>query len=314
MSVSLTLRDNRLTSFFSKLTPQMRALIFMFLAMVFFTGMSVFIRKSAEQLHIMEVIFLRNLLACFLIIPIMIPSGIKTFKMYEPRLFFFRAIVGSIGMIAGFIAFILIPLAQATAISFTTPIFVTIGATFLLGEIIKVRRIVAIFVGFLGMLVIIQPGAGAMSIGVALAFISAGAHSVNALLVKKMTAKENPNAIVAWMVILIVPITVVPAFFVWEWPSGLTWVYLWSLALFGTLAHMCFTRAFASAEVTSLQALEFIKLPMTAFIAWLIFAEVPGVWTWIGGVIIFSSTVYITHREAKLNKSMVVNSNLLDPK
>jgi drug/metabolite transporter (DMT)-like permease len=314
MSVSLTLRDNRLTSFFSKLTPQMRALIFMFLAMFFFTGMSVFIRKSAEQLHIMEVIFLRNLLACFLIIPIMIPSGIKTFKMYEPRLFFFRAIVGSIGMIAGFIAFILIPLAQATAISFTTPIFVTIGATFLLGEIIKVRRIVAIFVGFLGMLVIIQPGAGAMSIGVALAFISAGAHSVNALLVKKMTTKENPNAIVAWMVILIVPITVVPAFFVWEWPSGLTWVYLWSLALFGTLAHMCFTRAFASAEVTSLQALEFIKLPMTAFIAWLIFAEVPGVWTWIGGVIIFSSTVYITHREAKLNKSMVVNSNLLDPK
>lgn len=314
MSVSLTLRDNRLTSFFSKLTPQMRALIFMFLAMFFFTGMSVFIRKSAEQLHIMEVIFLRNLLACFLIIPIMIPSGIKTFKMYEPRLFFFRAIVGSIGMIAGFIAFILIPLAQATAISFTTPIFVTIGAAFLLGEIIKIRRIVAIFVGFLGMLVIIQPGAGAMSIGVALAFISAGAHSVNALLVKKMTLKENPNAIVAWMVILIVPITVVPAFFVWEWPSGLTWVYLWSLALFGTLAHMCFTRAFASAEVTSLQALEFIKLPMTAFIAWLIFAEVPGVWTWIGGVIIFSSTVYITHREAKLNKSMVVNSNLLDPK
>ena len=273
----------------------------MFLAMFFFTGMSVFIRKSAEQLHIMEVIFLRNLLACFLIIPIMIPSGIQTFKMHEPKLFFFRAIVGSVGMIAGFVAFILIPL-------------VTIGAAFLLGEIIKVRRIVAIFIGFLGMLVIIQPGAGAMSIGVALAFISAGAHSVNALLVKKMTLKENPNSIVAWMVILIVPITIVPALFVWQWPSGLTWVYLWSLALFGTLAHMCFTRAFVSAEITSLQPLEFIKLPMTAFIAWIIFAEVPGAWTWIGGVIIFSSTAYITHREAKLNKSMVVNSNLLDPK
>lgn len=314
MSFSPKLSDNRLTRIFGKLTPQMRALIFMFLAMFFFTGMSVFIRKSAEQLHIMEVIFLRNLLACFLIIPIMIPSGIQTFKMHEPKLFFFRAIVGSVGMIAGFVAFILIPLAQATAISFTTPIFVTIGAAFLLGEIIKVRRIVAIFIGFLGMLVIIQPGAGAMSIGVALAFISAGAHSVNALLVKKMTLKENPNSIVAWMVILIVPITIVPALFVWQWPSGLTWVYLWSLALFGTLAHMCFTRAFVSAEITSLQPLEFIKLPMTAFIAWIIFAEVPGAWTWIGGAIIFSSTAYITHREAKLNKSMVVNSNLLDPK
>ena len=166
----------------------------------------------------------------------------------------------------------------------------------------------------IGMLVIIQPGAGVMSIGVALAFVSAGAHSVNALLVKKMTIKESPNAIVAWMVILIVPITIVPALFVWEWPSGLTWVYLWSLALFGTLAHMCFTRAFASAEITSLQPIEFIKLPMTAFIAWVIFAELPGAWTWVGGVIIFSSTAYITHREAKLNKSNLVNSNLLDPK
>jgi len=166
----------------------------------------------------------------------------------------------------------------------------------------------------LGMLVIIQPGSGVMSIGVALAFVSAVAHSVNALLVKKMTIKESPNAIVAWMVILIVPITIVPALFVWEWPSGLTWIYLWSLALFGTLAHMCFTRAFASAEITSLQPIEFIKLPMTALIAWIIFAEVPGAWTWIGGIIIFSSTAYITHREAKLNKSTLVNSNLLDPK
>ena len=314
MSFSPKLSDNRLIHFYDKLTPQKRALIFMFLAMFFFTGMSVFIRKSSEQLHIMEVIFLRNLLACFLIIPIMLPSGVHILKMHEPRLFFFRAVVGSVGMVAGFIAFILIPLAQATAISFTTPIFVTIGAAFLLGEIIKFRRIAAIFVGFLGMIVIIQPGAGVMSVGVALAFVSAGAHSVNALLVKKMTIKESPNAIVAWMVILIVPITIVPALFVWEWPSGLTWIYLWSLALFGTLAHMCFTRAFASAEINSLQPIEFIKLPMTALIAWIIFAEVPGAWTWIGGIIIFSSTAYITHREAKLNKSTLVNSNLLDPK
>ena len=314
MSFISKLVNNNLTNFFNKLAPQKRAFIFMFLAMFFFTGMTVFIRKSSEQLHIMEVIFLRNLLACLLIIPIMLPSGIHILKMHEPRLFFFRAVVGSVGMIAGFIAFILIPLAQATAISFTTPIFVTIGAALLLGEIIKFRRIAAIFVGFLGMLVIIQPGAGVMSIGVALAFVSAGAHSVNALLVKKMTIKESPNAIVAWMVILIVPITIVPALFVWEWPSGLTWVYLWSLALFGTLAHMCFTRAFASAEITSLQPIEFIKLPMTAFIAWVIFAELPGAWTWVGGVIIFSSTAYITHREAKLNKSNLVNSNLLDPK
>ena len=299
---------------FSKLNPQKKALIYMFLAMFFFTGMSIFIRKSSEQLHIMEVIFLRNLLACIIIVPILSSSGLHNFKMKEPKLFFFRAIVGSIGMIAGFIAFTLIPLAQATAISFTTPIFVTIGAALVLGEVIKLRRIIAIIIGFLGMLIIVQPGSGALSVGVSLAFISAVAHSGNGLLVKKMTAKESANAIVAWMVILIVPITIVPAILVWEWPGPETWIYLWLLAIFGTLGHLCFTRAFALAEITSLQPLEFIKLPMTALVAWLIFSEVPGYWTWIGGIVIFSSTIYITQREAKLNKSTVSSTNILGPK
>ena len=301
-------------SAFSKLNPQKKALIYMLLAMFFFTGMSIFIRKSSEQLHIMEVIFLRNLLACKNIIPILGSSGLHNFKMREPKLFFFRAIVGSIGMIAGFIAFTFIPLAEARAICFTTAIFVTFGAALVLGEVIKLRRIIAIIIGFLGMLIIVQPGSGALSVGVSLAFISAAAHSVNGLLVKKMTAKESANAIVAWMVILIVPITIIPAILVWEWPGPETWIYLWLLAIFGTLGHLCFTRAFALAEITSLQPLEFIKLPMTALVAWLIFSEVPGYWTWIGGIVIFSSTIYITQREAKLNRSTVSSTNILGPK
>ena len=129
-----------------------------------------------------------------------------------------------------------------------------------------------------------------------------------------MTAKESANAIVAWMVILIVPITIIPAILVWEWPGPETWIYLWLLAIFGTLGHLCFTRAFALAEITSLQPLEFIKLPMTALVAWLIFSEVPGYWTWIGGIVIFSSTIYITQREAKLNRSTVSSTNILGPK
>jgi len=297
-------------SIFSNLNSQRKALIYMFLAMFFFTGMIIFIRKSSEQLHIMEVVFLRTLLACIIIIPVLGVAGFHNFKMREPKLFFYRAIIGSIGMIAGFIAFSSIPLAQATAISFTTPIFMTIGAAFILGEFIKARRIIAIIIGFLGMLIIVQPGSGTFSFGVSLAFISALAHSGNGLLVKKMTAKESSNAIVAWMVILLIPITIVPAILVWEWPGPETWVYLWLLAIFGTLGHLCYTRAFSLAEVTGLQPLEFVRLPLTALLAWLIFSELPGYWTWIGGIVIFSSTIYITQREAKLNKSTVANANI----
>ena len=289
------------------LPSQNKAIAYTLISIFFFSFMGVFIRKSSENIHIFEVIFFRNLLACLIIIPLMYSSGLASFKMYRPGLFVWRAIFVSIGMFAGFSALTLIPLAQATAISFTTPIFVTILAIFIFGEVIKLRRIAAILVGFIGMLIIVQPGVGTISLGVVLAFTGAFFHSINLLIVKKLTAHETANAIVVWMVIMLVPISFVPAIFVWEWPSALTWLYLWCLAICGTVGHSFFTRAYAIAEITSLQPFQFIKLPMIAFLAWIIFSELPEYWTWIGGVIIFSSTAYITRREAKINKSKIVS-------
>ena len=299
---------------FRTLPSQNKAIAYTLISIFFFSFMGIFIRKSSENIHIMEVIFFRNLLACLIIIPVMSSSGLASFKMNRPGLFVWRAIFVSIGMFSGFSAITLIPLAQATAISFTTPIFVTILAVFLLGEVIKFRRVAAIFVGFIGMLIIVQPGVGSISLGIILAFIGAFFHSINLLIVKKLTANESANAIVVWMVIMLVPISFVPAIFVWEWPSALTWLYLWCLAFCGTLGHSFFTRAYSLADITSLQPFQFIKLPMIAFLAWVIFSELPLYWTWLGGLIIFSSTVYITRREAKINKSKIVDSELLVPK
>ena len=299
---------------FRTLPSQNKAIAYTLISIFFFSFMGIFIRKSSENIHIMEVIFFRNLLACLIIIPVMSSSGLASFKMNRPGLFFWRAIFVSIGMFSGFSAITLIPLAQATAISFTTPIFVTILAVFLLGEVIKFRRVAAIFVGFIGMLIIVQPGVGSISLGIILAFIGAFFHSINLLIVKKLTANESANAIVVWMVIMLVPISLVPAIFVWEWPSALTWLYLWCLAFCGTVGHSFFTRAYSLADITSLQPFQFIKLPMIAFLAWVIFSELPLYWTWLGGLIIFSSTVYITRREAKINKSKIVDSELLVPK
>ena len=143
------------------------------ISIFFFSFMGIFIRKSSENIHILEVIFFRNLLACVILIPLLYGSGLASFKMHRPRLFVWRAIFVSLGMFAGFSALTLIPLAQATAISFTAPIFVTILAIFIFGELIKLRRIAAILVGFVGMLIIIQPEGEIISFGIILAFVGA---------------------------------------------------------------------------------------------------------------------------------------------
>ena len=276
--------------------------------------MVVLIRKASENLHVLEVVFFRNLLAFIVMLPLLRSTGLAAIKMNNTRLFFMRGFVGAIGMIAGFTCLTLIPLAQATAISFSQPLFITIGATLFLGEIIKARRIAAIIVGVIGMLIIVQPGFNSFSFGIMLAIISALALSVNALIVKKLTITDSPQAIIMWMVIMLIPITFVPAITVWQWPSFETWLYLWGIAILGTLAHFSWTKSYVMAEITSLEPIGFIKLPIIALLGWMIFAEIPGTWTWVGGLIIFMSTIYISQREAKAANSLKPNEGVQEPK
>jgi len=205
-------------------------------------------------------------------------------------------------------------LAQATAISFSQPLFITIGATLFLGEIIKTRRIAAIIVGIIGMLIIVQPGFTSFSFGIMLSIVAAVALSINALIVKKLTLTDTPQAIIMWMVIMLIPITFVPAITVWQWPTFENWIYLWGIAIIGTLAHFAWTKAYSMAEITSLEPIGFIKLPIIALLGWMIFSEIPGTWTWVGGLIIFMSTIYISHRETKAADSLKPNDRAQEPR
>ncbi|MDB4057818.1 DMT family transporter [Candidatus Thioglobus sp.] len=308
------LNDLWIIRFFKSQSFQTKAIILNILSIVFFSIMVIFIRKASENLHILEVVFFRNLLAFIVMLPLLTSTGLAAIKMNNTKLFFMRGFFGAIGMLAGFTCLTLIPLAQATAISFSKPIFITIGATIFLGEIIKARRIAAIIIGIIGMLIIVQPGVNSLSFGIMLAIIAALAHSINALIVKKLTLTDSPQAIVMWMVIILIPITFVPAVSVWEWPSFQTWLYLWGIAIVGTLAHFSWTKSYTMAEITSLESIEFIKLPIMALFGWMIFSEIPGTWTWIGGSIIFISTIYISRREAKAANSLKLNHDAQEPK
>ena len=292
----------------------MRATILMIVALFMFACMSVFIRLSTNSLPVVEVVFFRNALAVMLLMPLIMHTGLSSLRMNKPNLFFLRALINVGGMFAGFTALTLIPLAQVTALSFTGPLFVTIGAVLFLGEVIRARRIAGITVGFFGTLIILQPGFNEISFGAMMALASTLSIAMASLIVKKLTATETPEAIVTWMVVMQSPLALIPAISVWQWPTLEAWVYLWAMALTATIAHLCFTRAFRLVDITALQPLEFIKLPFAVFLAWIVFAEWPGLWTWVGGTVIFTSTVYITQREAKAKKSIRPNAGLRETK
>ena len=288
---------------FKSLPVTLQASLMMLLALFLFTSMGICIRLSSAFVPVIEVVFFRNMLAALLMAPVLIRLGKASIGMKRPKLFFGRAIVNFIGMLCGFTAVTLIPLSEMMALSFTGPIFVTIGAALFLGEVIRTRRIIAIAVGFVGALIILRPGLVEISLGTMLALVSAVSIAAAILVVKKMTESEKDSAIIFWMVMLQAPLALVPALFVWEWPTPEAWIYLWAMALCGTLGHVLLTRALGMVEVTSLQPLEFAKLPFAVILAWLVFSEWPDVWIWVGGSIIFASTAYITRREAQNRKT-----------
>ncbi len=282
------------------MTLPVKAAVLMLAGMFFFASMGVFIRLSAEQVHPLVVVFFRNLLALVIMGPWLWRQGLGALKSRRMGLYWLRAGINTVAMAAGFTAITLIPLSEATALNFTAPLFATLGAVLVLGEVIRARRVVALVVGFAGTLIILRPGFESLSLGAGLTLFNAALIACTALIVKTLTATERPEAIVVWMVLMQSPLSLIPALFVWDWPSLTTLGWLFLLAAAGTLGHVCWTRAFSIAEITQLQPLEFIKLPLIALAGFLLFDEIPTVWIWLGGAVIFVSTVYITHREAQL--------------
>ena len=102
------------------------------------------------------------------------------------------------------------------------------------------------------------------------------------------------------MVVLQTPMALIPALYYWTWPEPITWIWLIGLAGAGTAGHLAMTKAIKLAEVTQTQPLDFVRLPLIAVLAYFVFDQVPTIWTWIGGAVIFASTAYVTHREAQL--------------
>jgi len=291
-----------------RLPPVLRATVYALLATVFFSAMSIFIRQASLELHPSVVVFFRNVLAVAVMVPWLMRAGLGAMRTNRIGMFGLRSVLGLVGMTSGFWAVSLIPISQATALSFTSPIFATLGAALVLGEVVRLRRWTAMIVGFMGAMIVVLgnngglAGLGTLELGVMLALLNALIMAANKLVLKSLTRTESSEAIVTYMVLLLTPLSLVPALFVWSWPSPMGFVFLVCLALAGTLGHLCMTRAFASAEVTVVLPFDFARLPISAAMAFLIFAEIPTFWTVIGGLVIFAATFYIARREAQIAK------------
>lgn len=280
--------------------PYLNAAAYMLASTFLFAIMVASIRHVGDLgVDSFEIIFFRNLFGFLVIGPILVREG--TSLLRTDRLWFFglRSALGLVSMFMWFYAVTVTPLAEAVSLSFTTPLFVTVLAIGFLAERGGAHRWLATVVGFGGALLIIRPGFAELTSGHLFLLVSSVFNAGSMILIKMLARTEPAERIVAYMTIIFTPISLIPALFVWQWPTLAQLAWLVVVGTSGTLAHIMMTRAFGRADAAALMPLDFARLLFAGVIGFFAFAERPDLWTVIGGVVIFVSSVYLARNESK---------------
>jgi drug/metabolite transporter (DMT)-like permease len=286
----------------AKLPPIVQAALWMIAGGAVSGLMNVTIRLAAADLPPLEIVFFRNLFSLFCMLPLLGRIGLSRLRSAKLGFYLLRSLVAFVSMATWFTGIALVPLATATALNFTAPLFATIGAALVLHERVRARRWTAIVLGAVGVLVILRPF-GPLDGNMLLILISAATAAMGSITVKFLARTESAGAIVAYMVLFTTPLSLVPALFVWEWPSLQALFYLVVLGIFGTFSHFSVARALGAADASAVAPFEFLRLPYAALLAWVFFAEPTDAWTWAGAAIICGASLYVAHREARLARN-----------
>jgi drug/metabolite transporter (DMT)-like permease len=285
------------------LSPVTRACLLMVLGTVMFAAMHTAIRYTTQHLPAVEVAFFRNVLGLVVILPLLVRHGPGLFYTKRLGLHVLRAFLNVFSMLAFFVGLSMTPLARATALSFTAPLFAALLSALFLGEVFRWRRWTAIVCGFIGTLVILRPGLQVLDTGALLVVASSVLWSMALIDIKVLGRSESSITITAYVTVLMIPMTLVPGILVWQTPPLELWIWLLFIGVIGTLGQIVVTDAVKLADMTVLMPLDFLKLVWATGFGIMLFGEVPDLLTFIGAAIVFASSFYIAWREAKLRKA-----------
>jgi len=249
-------------------------------------------REAARELTVLQVMEMRSLIGFILLWPLVLASGglaaLKTQRLREHGA---RNVVHYGAQYAWFAALTMIPLAQVVAIEFTMPIWIILLAAAFLGERITPWKVLAVALGLLGVGLIVRPSSSGLSPGQLVAVAAAVGFAVSVTMVKSLTRTDSAVAISFWMLVVQSLLGLLPALWVWRWPSATAWGWVGLVAFCGTYSHYCMARAMRHAEATVVMPMDYLRVPLTALAGWLIYAERLDVFTVAGTVLILAGNL-----------------------
>lgn len=250
-----------------------------------------------------QIVFLRTAFALLTMLPLLAWRGPTLLRTSRFNLYVIRVLVSLVGMTVWFAALAYITVGEMTAITFLSPLLATVGAAFFLREVVSWQRWAATLTGLLGALIILRPGMLEVGIGSYLALASAFIVAVTTLFIKRLTDIDDPDKVVFLTTAMQTPLALVPAIFVWTWPSADVWATVIAMGFVATFGHATLTRAFASADASLVMGVDFARLPFAVIYGFLLFGELIDFWTWVGAGIIFLASLYGANHARKARRT-----------
>ncbi|MFZ5734091.1 MAG: DMT family transporter [Pseudomonadota bacterium] len=261
-------------------------------------------RASAREVNVFQLMLLRSTIGILLLYPLIYrQGGFSTLRSARPLQQLGRNAVHYVAQYLWFLALTMIPIAQVVSIEFTMPIWTAILAALFLGERITGWKAVAIILGLIGVLVIVRPNFGAVNTGQLIMVASAMGFAISIVLVKSLTRTDSVVTIIFWMLLIQSAIGVIPAAYVWVWPSAYVWGWLVVVAFCGTYSHYCMTQAMRHADATVVIPMDFLRVPLSAAVGWLVYNESLDIFTAAGVVLILFGNLLNLRRSPATAKS-----------
>ena len=262
--------------------------------------MAIVIRLVSQDLHPFEIAFFRSFFGALVALPLLLRHGPRMLRTDRLGFYVVRCAIGTLSMLAGFWSISHLPLTQAIALSYSSPLFVTIGAVLFLGEIVRLRRWSAVLAGFIGVLVIVRPGSDGFTAASLVALFAAAMSGTVTISIKHLSRSDPADTIVLLTTLLWVPLTLPAALYVWQWPGATLWPWLILIGALGTGGQYAWTHALRLADASMLAPFSYLQLLIVAILAWLVFGESLDRYTAIGAAIVVGASLYIARREAQL--------------
>jgi len=286
-----------------------KAILLTLSASFFAVLMEALIRTAQYDSNVFTIGFLRFFFGLLIIFPYLVKNRFTTYKTKNLKFYIVRGLFNIPVMILGFGALVYIPFEQFKAMNFLSPIIVVLLSFFIFREKIFKYRILALVIGFLGTVIIIRPGYVEFNIGTIMVLVSLLFWSFIIILSKYVSKDDSPITMVSYQYTLMTFFALPLAIYFWETPSLSSILYVFIGAISGTILHLCLGLAYKYADLSVTQPIWFSGLIFGSAFGYFLFKEIPDLWTWIGGIIVFSSVLIITYNERskveKKNKNII---------